>query len=118
MTNVLEKRDNRRIDIQLPLDYQPEKSAWSSSRHTVTLNVSTGGAYFETALDDMNIGDRLSLSFGVGSQDNLFSPDGKITTLGQVVRIQPREDEFTEDQVFLTRYGVGIKFLRPLKLSL
>ena len=118
MKSTTEKRAHRRLDIRLPLDFHPEDMSRGNVWRTVTNNVSTGGVYFETTLDDINVGDRLSLAIGVDPQDHRFPPEGKITTVGEVVRINSIEEGVLGNNAPIPRYGVGVKFKQPLKLSL
>ena len=85
--------------------------------HSFTKNVSTGGAYFETTLDDIHNGDHLTLAIGVDPHDQRFPPDGKITTVGEVIRIEPIRETNTADTHAVPRFGIGVKFLKKLKLS-
>ncbi|MCK5271982.1 MAG: PilZ domain-containing protein [Sedimentisphaerales bacterium] len=118
MAEVVEKRRYRRLDIRLPLDFHPENINRGNLWHTVTQNVSTGGAYFETTLDNINMGDRLSLALGVNPQDQRFPPEGKITSVGEVVRVKTIDGKSSGEGPAVTRYGVGLKFVQPLKISL
>ena len=118
MAEAVERRRHRRLDICLPLDFHPEDINRGNIWHTVTQNVSTGGAYFETTLDDINVGNRLSLAIGVDPQDQRFPPDGKIISVGEVVRVNNIDDQSLSEEPALVRYGIGVKFRKALKLSL
>ncbi|MCK4629250.1 MAG: PilZ domain-containing protein [Sedimentisphaerales bacterium] len=118
MAEAEEKRRYRRLDIRLPLDFRPENINRGNVWHTVTQNVSTGGTYFETTLDDINVGDRLSLAIGVDPQDHRFPPEGKITSVGEVVHVNSIDIQSSGENPALARYGIGVKFSQTLKLSL
>ena len=118
MVEAVEKRQYRRLDIRLPLDFHPEDVNRGNLWRTVTQNVSTGGAYFETTLDNINMGERLSLALGVDPQDHRFPPGGKITSVGEVVRVETLDGQPPGEGSAVTRYGIGLKFVQPLKISL
>ena len=117
MENVIEKREHRRLDIRLPLEFNHTDVGRGNTWRTITINVSTGGVYFETTIDDFGIGDQLALSIGVDPRDQRFPPEGKISTIAEVVRISPVEDLPGSDDALILRYGIGAKFRQPLKLS-
>ena len=118
MVEAVEKRQYRRLDIRLPLDFHIEDINRGNIWRTVTKNVSTGGAYFETTLDDIDMGKRLSLALGVDPQDHRFPPGGKITSVGEVVRVKTIDGKSSGEGPAVTRYGIGLKFVQPLKISL
>ena len=118
MAEAEEKRQHRRLDIRLPLDFHPENINRGNVWHTVTQNVSTGGAYFETTLDNINVGDRLSLAIGVDPHDHRFPPEGKITSVGEVVRVNSVNIQSSDEKPTMAKYGIGVKFKQTLKLSL
>ena len=118
MAETVEKRQHRRLDIRLPLDFHIENINRGNLWRTVTQNVSTGGAYFETTLDNLNMGDRLSLALGVDPQDRRFPPEGKITSVGKVVRVKALDGQLPGEGPAVARYGIGLKFVQPLKISL
>ncbi|MCK5269493.1 MAG: PilZ domain-containing protein [Sedimentisphaerales bacterium] len=118
MAEAVEKRQYRRLDIRLPLDFHLENVNRGNLWHAVTQNVSTGGTYFETTLDNINTGDRLSLALGVDPQDQRFPPEGKITSVGEVVRVKTLDGQPSGEEPAVTRYGIGLKFVQPLKMSL
>ena len=116
MKNLVERRAHRRLDVQLPLEFSSINHARGNNWRSVTQNVSTGGVYFETTIDDIKVGEELSLSFDVGSRDPRFPPNGRINTVAKVVRIEKIKDFFQADTP-LIRYGIGAKFSKNLKLA-
>ena len=117
MESVVENRAHRRLGISLPLEFHHADYSRSNLWHTVTTNVSTGGLYFETTVDDINVGDMLSLEIGVDPFDQRFPPNGRITTIAEVVRVVPTEEESLGIIPALTRYGIAAKYSRALKLA-
>ena len=112
-----EKRAHRRLDIRLPVTFQKEGIGRSNVFRTITLNVSTGGAYFETAAEDIHVGDHLALELDIPSGDARFPLQGKILTVGQVVRCTPIEDQPNIDGLTFPRYGVAVRFQKGLNLQ-
>ncbi|TFG44918.1 MAG: PilZ domain-containing protein, partial [Dehalococcoidia bacterium] len=113
-----DRRAYRRLDIHLPVTFHRVGKAISNINRTTTINVSTGGAYFETNRSDIEIEDHLALSFEVDPHDLRFPPNCTITTVAQVVRLEPLENQSVLNDMPLTRYGLAVKFRQPLKLSL
>lgn len=115
-----DRRAHRRLDIRLPMTFHRVGRAISNiniSRST-TINVSTGGVYFETNRSDIEVGDRLALSFEIDPHDQRFPPNGAITTVAEVVRLEPLENQSVLNDMPLMRYGLAVNFRQPLKLSL
>ena len=112
------RRAYRRLELRLPLEYQPANTPRANMSHTSTVNVSTGGVYFETAADDIRPGQELSLELAVPAGDERFPPGGKITTIGQVVRtaVLPDGAKKGSPKKF-DRYGVGVQFQQGLRLT-
>lgn len=112
-----ERRRDRRLPIQLPLTYRRQGSGRGKPFGTVTLNVSTGGVYFMTTADDMRAGDMLDLEFGVPTDDDRFPPDGKIATVGRVVRTERISARAGDREPSFARFGVAAQFEQGLKLA-
>ena len=83
----------------------------------MTVNVSTGGAYFETTDEDIKVGDELALELEIPSGDARFPLQGKIVTVGQVVRRTVIEDEPNQDGLTFVRFGLGARFQKSLDLK-
>ena len=83
----------------------------------MTINISTGGVYFETTADDIREGDDLDLKVGVPPGDGRFPQHSKIATVGRVIRSKMIEDKPNDKGVTYTRYGVAAQFQQGFKLS-
>ncbi len=116
MIQFKEKRAHRRLDVQLPLEFEHVSESRHSQWRTSSTNVSTSGVYFETSLDNIKVGDRLTLAFGVKPNDPRFPPNGTINTVANVVRVEKIQE--IKEAADIQRYGVGAQFIQPLKLSL
>ena len=111
------RRAHRRLDLCLPLEYRPAQTPRANMSHTNTVNVSTGGVYFMTTADDMRAGDMLDLEFGVPTDDDRFPPDGKIATVGRVVRTERISARAGDREPSFARFGVAAQFEQGLKLA-
>ena len=112
-----EKRAHRRLEIRLPLEYHRLSVGRCNVFRTVTINVSTGGVYFETAVDDLRVGDKLAIELGIPPDDARFPPQGKISTEGEVVRTTVIEDKSTKNGASFSRYGIGSQFKRDFIIN-
>jgi len=115
--SIEEKRAHRRLNIRLPMEFKKEGASRSNALRTVTLNISTGGVYFETAADYIKPQDNLDFELGVPPDDGRFPPQGKITTKGKVLRTTLIEDAPQPDGLSYPRYGVAAQFEQGFKLK-
>ncbi|MFQ6047798.1 MAG: PilZ domain-containing protein [Phycisphaerae bacterium] len=112
-----ERRKHRRLEIRLPLECSCVGAGPISAYRTVTLNVSTGGLYFETEATDIKPGMLLKIELTVPPGDGHFPYQGRVTGLGEVVRVvqlPPRTDLAGRQR---QRMGVATRFKENLKLS-
>jgi hypothetical protein len=117
MEQIKERRKHRRLNVRLPLEYRREGSIRGGMNRTVTVNVSTGGVYFETVSDELHPGDKLQMEMGVPEGEERFPQHSKIRTGGQVVRIHSIENEPYSEGVEYPRYGVGVLFQQGFRLT-
>ena len=112
-----ERRKHRRLYIRLPL----ECSNWGGQPEvryrTVTLNVSTGGVYFETEATDVRPGMMVKLELTVPPGDGHYPYQGRVTGLGQVVRVVPLAPKTDTSGRRRNWVGVATQFKESLKLS-
>lgn len=116
MSNREEKRVHRRLDMRLPLSYHEPHVNKGKAVQSTTLNISTGGVYFETTDDNVQPGDILAFELAIPYEDNRFPLNGTISTEGRVIRRIPVPDEngHTAPQ---TRYGIAAQFEKGFKLA-
>jgi hypothetical protein len=105
-----EMRKHRRLDIRLPLEYAPATQGAVGTHSTATVNVSTGGVYFETDHPDLGAGDLLNLHLTIPPGGGHFPYQGRISSLGVVVRVNHLSDN-------PRRWGVAAQFRESLKLD-
>ena len=112
-----ERRMHRRLAIKMPLEYRRIGVGRHNAANTTTVNVSTGGVYFETVAEDIDVGDRLAFEFAVTPNQEWFPQNGKIATVAEVLRtseISPKPDDTGPA---FTRHGIAAKFLQGFKLT-
>jgi len=111
-----ERRAHRRLEIRLPLQYHREGVGRCNVCRTTTLNVSTGGVYFETTADDIQPADTLAFELGIPEGDARFPMHGKIATTGKVVRTLRIDRPASHGEPAFIRYGVGAQFQQGFRL--
>jgi hypothetical protein len=111
-----ERRQHRRLDIRLPLECRRVDDAQGNALRTVTLNVSTGGVRFETDAEELEPGTLLHLELTVPPGDGHWPWQGRVSAVGEVVRIAPTRANGLQDPVS-RRVTVAARFRDPLKLS-
>jgi hypothetical protein len=83
-----------------------------------TLNVSTGGLYFETLTPDLAVGQKFDMELTIPPGDGHFPYQGRVAAAGEVRRLDqlpPADDG--EGIAQLPRWGVAAQFANNLKLS-
>ena len=114
----INNRAARRLNLKLPLVFQECDAEGANRWHAVTDNVSTGGAYFCTTLDDIRAGMQLAVTIDIDPTDLRFVENNQFATIAEVMRVEaPHEQGSCEDSQALPRYGLAVKFNQPLKLT-
>jgi hypothetical protein len=116
-TQINEKRQHRRLNLRLPLAFERIEAGRYQSAHAMTENVSTGGVYFETTVEEIQPGEHLALTLDVPAGDGRFPQLGQISTVSKVVRQTRIEGKKSDSSASFTRYGIAVQFQQPLKLS-
>jgi len=114
--DIAEKRTHRRLRIHLPVEYHLAGSSRLKISRTVTVNISTGGVYFETTADDIKPEDRLALELNLNQDDDRIPPHSRISTVAKVLRVTTIPEK-NKDKPSFNRYGIAAKFEQPLKLT-
>ena len=117
MNVTVEKRQHRRLETQMPLEFYRLGLGRCTVNRTKTINVSTGGVYFETMSGDISPGDCLALELEVESRDNRFPRNSKISTIAEVVRTITRQNKTENDGPSFTLHGIGARFIEAIKLK-
>lgn len=108
-----ERRQHRRLEIRLPMEFSLGEAGGADRVRTVTRNVSTGGIYFETLPGDLRPGQTFRLALTVPPGDGYFPFTGQVRGEAEVVRIEPRPSPPQGHD----RIGVAARFREDLKLD-
>lgn len=104
-----ERRQHRRLQIQLPLEFYPESSGRQSTYRTITRDISSGGIYFEVdhepVHEPLEAGTEIHLELTVPPGAH-FPYEGRVKATASVVRIEPADD--TPDGR-PNRFGIGAR---------
>ena len=103
--------------MQLPLEYRKPADYESKTLKSTTKNVSTGGVYFETTDESLEMGETLAFELGIPEGDNRFPKNGTISTMGEIIRLTPITEKSEEHSHTLTKYGVAAQFQHGFKLE-
>lgn len=113
-----ERRRHRRLPIQLPLICRAPDALERILVRSKTVNVSTGGLYFETLSDEVQAGQRLELELTVPPGDGHFPYQGRVTANARVIRVTDLPAKSSaEGLAHLPRRGVAATFSTGLRLS-
>lgn len=113
-----ERRRYRRLPIQLPLICRDPERPDHVVMQTRTINVSTGGIYFETLADNLRAGQRLDLELTIPPGEGHFPYQGRVTAPARIIRVKgvaPQPD--APGLAHVPRVGVAATFDDSLKLS-
>jgi hypothetical protein len=112
-----EKRAHRRLYIRLPLEYRKRDAGRSKGFRTMAINVSTGGVYFETTDEDIQVGNILDFELGIPPGDSRFPLPGRIANKGKVVRTAAIHDQDPgSGGPSYSRFGVAAQFQEEFKI--
>lgn len=114
-----ERREHHRLAINLPLECSVVGAKEGSAYRTVTMNVSSGGLYFEADSDEFHKGMLLNLKLTVPPGDGHFPYPGRVHGIGEVIRVSelPGEGPVCQEVPVQTRrFEVATRFRTPLRL--
>jgi hypothetical protein len=103
-----EKRRHRRLGAKYNLSCRKIGTTGSTSFEGNTVNVSTGGLYFETADDTFKQDDLLKVELSIPPTSGLLEFGGKIAGFAKVLRTDSASG----------KYGVALQFCHPPKLNI
>jgi hypothetical protein len=109
-----ERRKTKRLGAKFNLSYQPVGSAVYQTHVGNTLNVSTGGLYFETQDQLLKPGNLLEVELSIPPERGVLEFGGKISGFAKVLRTDIISDEHSSGN----RQGVAIQFCRTPTLRL
>lgn len=116
-----ERRQYRRLDIRLPIEFFPRGAEGEDVLRTVTKDISTSGLYFEMPLFKGGPAPKLStlmnVELTVPPGDGYFPYVGRVTSVAEVVRCEPLPVSHGTQSEVPPRVGIGARFQEPLKLA-
>ena len=110
-----ERRKHRRLQMRLPLEFRRVNELSAGQYHSVTRDVSTGGIYFETGLDDLQKGELLDIEMTIPPGEGHFPYQGRVSSVARVVRTA--KSSASAGRTANPRMGVGAAFRESFKLS-
>ena len=109
-----ERRKYRRLQMHLPVEFRRASETSSGYHRSVTRDVSTGGLYFETVLDDLAKGELLDIEMTIPPGEGHFPYQGRVSSVAKVVRT---EKSASGAEMINPRVGIGAAFRESFKLS-
>ena len=110
-----ERRKHRRLQMHLPLEFRRATESAAGQHRTMTRDVSTGGIYFETAMDDLRKGELLDIEMTIPPGEGHFPYQGRVSSVARVVRTERPSN--SAERTANPRMGVGAAFRESFKLS-
>ncbi len=119
-----DRREHRRLNIRLPVEYRPVPQNGGQAIRTVTENISTGGVYCEMdmleGVTPPQVGSVWEVELTVPPGDGYFPYHGRASSMVEVIRWYEPASTLTAsscDSQPLRRIGIAARFREPLKLA-
>ena len=110
-----ERRKHRRLHMSLPVEFRRVGQSSTGRHRSVASDVSTGGIYFETMLDDLRKGDLLDIELTIPPGEGHFPYQGRVSSTAAVVRTEKLAK--SAGLISNPRIGVGAAFRESFKLA-
>ena len=110
-----ERRKHRRLRMALPLEFRRSKMPTAGLCRSVAQDVSTGGIYFETVLEDLSKGELLDIELTIPPGQGHFPYQGRVSSVAAVVRTEKLPP--SASQIANPRIGVAATFRQSFKLA-
>lgn len=108
-----EKRRSHRLLVNLNLKCRKISPPAEQTYTGQTVNVSSGGLYFETLVNTFEPGNLLKVELAIPATAGLLEFGGRISGFAKVLRTN---DYLTNTNLAAGRYGVAAEFSRSPKL--
>jgi len=115
-TESCEKRKYRRIPIALDLSFRKVGSKTEKIHTGRTVNVSTGGLYFETAAPKFEQGNLLRIELSIPPTAGLLELGGAVSAFARVLRTSKISDTPKGIDLYGTKYGIALQFYHRPRL--
>ena len=110
-----ERRRHRRLQMALPVEFRRSAEPSAGPYRSVARDVSTGGIYFETMLEDLRKGELLDIELTIPPGEGHFPYQGRVSSVAAVVRTKKLAS--LASQVANPRIGVAAAFRESFKLA-
>ena len=111
-----ERRKYRRLGAKFDLSYHKVGSATNRAHSGSTINVGTGGLYFETQDVVFKPGSLLEVELSIPPERGLLEFGGRISGFARVLRNDIISDE--DAGLNVEKHGVAVQFCRSPRLCL
>ena len=109
-----ERRKNRRFGARFNLSYRQVGSAMNQAHTGRTVNVATGGLYFETQDELLKSGSLLEVELLIPPERGVLEFGGRISGFAKILRV----DSISEEDSTTNRQGVAVQFCKTPSLCL
>ena len=113
-----EKRKNRRLPLILPVSYQKIDRSDERFLTGQTVNISTGGLFFETDPTEIEQGEFLNIELSIPPTEGLLEFGGRLSSMAKVLRIcRPHQgrDGHSQPASHSHKCQIALQFCQPLK---
>ena len=108
-----ERRKHRRLRMALPVEFRRSGELSAGPYRSVARDVSTGGIYFETMLEDLRKGELLDIELTIPPGEGHFPYQGRVSSVAAVVRTEKLAP--LGIQIANPRIGVAATFRESFK---
>ena len=113
-----ERRKYRRLGIRFNISCREVGSESEQSHSGCTVNVSTGGLYYETSADAFRPGNLLKVELSIPPTSGVLDFGGKLAGFAEVLRAERICGSTAHADSSSVRYGVAAQFCRPPRLCI
>jgi hypothetical protein len=111
-----ERRKYKRLGARFDLSYHKVGSETGRALSGCTVNVSTGGLYFETKDQIFKPGSLLEVELSIPPRRGLLEFGGRISGFARILRTDVISE--ADAELNFGKHGVALKFCRPPRLCL
>jgi hypothetical protein len=105
-----DRRKNRRLALRLPVEYRIMDLEEPGLERTVCRDISTSGISFDTDCSRIAVGTTLAVDLIVPPGDGYFPYAGRVSSRGEVVRVEPAPVADDATATTPVRFRVAARF--------
>jgi PilZ domain len=113
-----EKRKDRRLGADFDVSFYKVGARSNKPLDGHALNVSSGGLYFETAIETIKQGDLLKVEISVPPTRGSLEFGGRIAAFAKVLRADNIGGQLAGDNSVRDKYGLALEFCHQPKLCI